>query len=120
MQPMKKELGHLILENFLEYLVFCISRSQTIPMTNQEYLIVDHNLFRVIDNLYVKILLEIPEHPHVMIPGKDGNWNTGIPDLHHLTKQPRISFGNGVSVFEPHVEQVAQEKNVMGILRNGR
>ena len=62
-----------------------------------------------------QLLLEIAEHPHVVIAGEEIDGDSPVAQLAELAQQPHEAFGNHLGIFEPVVEHVAQQIQRLGL-----
>ena len=41
--------------------------------------------YRIVKHLDVKFSLEIVEHPHIVVAGKENQWDSIVPELHEFS-----------------------------------
>ena len=95
-----------------------ISRTQTVAMTYQEFLASYYERLRISINWDTKLCGKVVEHPHIMIAREKPNGNSRVSQTCELTLQSNKSFWYRMLVFKPEIENIAQQKNRMGVMLN--
>lgn len=115
MQSTVNSLIWLEIEDFFNQIVFSLTAAQAVAMSNEDYFSVDvEKLFFPI-NHSIERFLEIVAHPHVVIAGENMYFSAFFANFVKIIEESEIAFGNDVAVFEPKVEDVAQEEEVIQI-----
>lgn len=104
-----------IVEYPLDKQVFALFSTQSVAVTHKTAVSVDsHQLCLAVDSSSEcprKVVL----HPHVVVSRKVVNLNTLCVQLLQIGEQGDVTFRHHVAVFEPVVEDVAQEEEVLEI-----
>ena len=116
MEPRKEPLADRVPEHLLDELVAMVTRPQAIAMPDQETLPGDlpHDGLAVHDD--PGLLRHIVEDPHVVVADEQVHRYAPVGEFGELAQQPHVAPWYGTLVFEPEVEQVAQQHDLRSVL----
>lgn len=101
-----------------EDVVGAVKVPQAIAMPDEETLAVVFYHFGVLVHDNVHLVLEVIEHPHVMVAHKIMQFNTCVSHLSHAPEETDVSFGNDIAIGKPEVEHVAKKEYFGGVWRD--
>lgn len=100
-------------EDALDEQIAALLATQTVAVTDKTAFPVNGHQLRLMIDFRSKGLCEIVFHPHVVIARKIVNLNTLAIKFFEIGKQGDISFGDHVAIFEPKIENVAQQEKML-------
>jgi len=111
------ELEKGICEYFFNELIAMIARAKSIAMTDVERFTVPfaHNGLPVY--LHAQLLLQVTEHPHIMIAGEHMHRFSAIAQIGQGAQQTGVALGYYLFVLEPEIEYISHQKYLIGLSR---
>lgn len=70
----------------------------------------------LVDDFSSKLMMEVISQPQIMVSGKKIDFDAQVMELGQFAEQTHISLWNGLLVFKPKIEHVAQQIQDCSIL----
>jgi hypothetical protein len=104
-----------IAKEFLQEEVSAVAlRGQTVAVREKNLLSLMKNGERLMMHRHSGDFSEDPSRPPVVVAAQEGDRHAGIHDLANLRQDPKVPPGHHVRVFEPEIEQIAQDVKMLG------
>src|SRR5690606_22948837 len=106
MQPREQPLAYGTIEKTFQKLIPAIPGAQPVAVSDVKLLpgdLPDNGLPVYFDSQF---LLEIIEHPHIVIAGEKIQGNAAVADLRQFSLEPDKTLWNDRTVFKPEIKNV--------------
>ena len=108
-----------VAQNALEDAIACIVAQQTIAVMEIEPLSIQYAFHGIRADVDAQFLGKESPQPKVMIPGEIRDPDALIADLGQRSEKANVTAGDDGSVFEPEIEQVAEDEHMLRVFGDG-
>ena len=102
-------------EHLAQQVELLVQVPEAVAVTNQEPLAVNLEHLGFVVHHHPHLLLQIVEHPHVVVAEEEVQLHPAVGQLGQLAQQARVATRHRVAVGEPEVEYVAQQEQRLAV-----
>ena len=109
-------LAHLIIETPAREAVHRRLHAHVVAMGDEHALAACHDLGVAIEDGQADLVAQVIEEPHVVVAGDPGDFHARVGKFGEFTQETDVAAGHDILVFIPIVQDVAQQKQLGGIV----